>query len=128
MIFYSISDIEGLFEQLSDLEKKTSFTGGLKWLTPCGLSVRNLLEILTLLLEAGASHGIQNRFGISSLHLLFESAGIAWSNLEVSIREFLLRLLRRDVDVLHCIVLSSLLGEVSHDDDVSACLVVRDLC
>ena len=54
----------------SDLKKKISSTGGWVWLTPSGLSDRNQLEILTFLLEAGASPSMENRFGFNSLHLL----------------------------------------------------------
>ena len=82
------------------LGRETSSTGGSERFTHPGLSDPKLLEVITLLLEAGASPNIPNNRGLNSLHLLFDKGGIAFSNSEaVSIHKFMSLLLDRNADV-----------------------------
>lgn len=61
---------------------------------------RKLLDIISLLLEAGTSPNIQNKHGYNSLHSLFVYGGTAGLNLEpVLIHAFMSLLLRFNVDV-----------------------------
>lgn len=59
-----------------------------------------LLDIITLLLEAGASPNIQNKHGYNSLHSLFVYGGIAGLELEAHLmHDFISLLVRFGVDV-----------------------------
>lgn len=59
-----------------------------------------LLDIITLLLEAGASPNIQNKHGYNSLHSLFVYGGIAGLDLEALLmHDFISLLVRFGVDV-----------------------------
>ena len=88
---------------LSCLGIKTSSTGCSERLTHLGLSNRKLLEVITLLLEAGASPNIPDNRCLNSLHLLFHKSRIEFSNPEaVLIHEImsLLLLFKADVNML----------------------------
>ena len=85
-----------------NLENFTCFTSPLDQLEITGLfsDHRKLLDIISLLLEAGASPNIQNKHGYNSLHSLFVYGGTAGLNLEpVLIHELMSLLLQFNVDV-----------------------------
>lgn len=85
-----------------NVENFTCFTGPSDRLEITGLfsDHRKLLEIISLLLDAGASPNIQNKHGYNSLHSLFVYGGIAGLNLAaVLIHDFMSLLLRFNVDV-----------------------------
>jgi len=85
-----------------NLDNFACFTGPSDRLEITGLfsDHRKLLEIISLLLEAGASPNIQNKHGYNSLHSLFVYGGTAGLSLEpLLIHDFISLLLRFNVDV-----------------------------
>ena len=85
-----------------NLENFACFTSSSDQLEITGLfsDHQKLLDIISLLLEAGASPNIQNKHGYNSLHSLFVYGGAAGLNLEpVLIHDFMSLLLRFNVDV-----------------------------